>query len=174
MLSHHPLPPTLRPALQRLLFVALPALLGAGCERVPDPCVDFKLACLAITVPEGPANIRRIQTVIHDGLTQYMQPTPTKPPKEALVYPLRYAVRFGEFENSYRGFVELSLTALNDEYDVVGFVTENVPINGREKKTITLRFGAPPPEPDMAEPSVDMAAPDQAVPADLSSQPDMP
>ncbi len=171
-----PLPGLRLPSLQlATLVVAGLATLATGCERIPDPCVDFKLACLAITIPEGPANIRRIQTVVHDGITQYMQPTPTKPPKEALVYPLRYAVRFGEFENSYRGYVELSLSALNDEYDVVGIAQEKVSINGREKKAVTLRLSTPPVEQDMSEPPPDMASHDLATPpADLAEARDMP
>lgn len=150
-------------------------LMASGCERIPDPCVDFKLACLAITVVEGPPNVRRIQTQVHDGLVQYMQPTPTKPPKENLVYPLRYAIRFGEFENSYRGYVELKLSALSDEYDIVGVVEENVAINGREKKAVTLRLHTPPAEVDMADPPPDMAGGDLASPPpDLTVVLDMP
>lgn len=177
MQSMPTLPRALRPSRSwlGLAFVAGLAFGASGCERIPDPCVDFKLACLSVTIPEGPSNVRRIQTQIHDGLTQYMQPTPTKPPKENLVYPLRFAIRFGEFENSYRGFVELKLNALSDEYDVVGFAEEKVSINGREKKAVTLRLITPPAEPDMADPLPDMAGGDLASsPPDLAEHPDMP
>ena len=81
--------------------------LGSGCERTPDPCVDFKLACLALTVEDGPPGIRRLSVFIDDGLVQYTQATPMKPPKTALVYPLRFGVRFGEFDNAYRGLVRV-------------------------------------------------------------------
>ena len=83
-------------------------------------------------------------------------------------------MRFGEFENSYRGFVELSLTALNDEYDVVGFVTENVPINGREKRPSRCTSARRRSSPIWPEPSVDMAAPDQAAPADPAASRTLP
>lgn len=170
---------SLRAWLRRAAICGLAACglgLGSGCERTPDPCVDFKLACLALTVEDGPAGIRRLSVFIDDGMVQYTQATPMKPPKTALVYPLRFGVRFGEFDNAYRGFVRVEVSALNDEYDVVGFAQEQVPIGGRDHQSLRLRLSTPPAAPDMADPPVDMGSPpDMADPAmDMTPVLDMP
>jgi len=150
--------------------------LGSGCERTPDPCVDFKLACLALTIDDGPPGIRRLSVFIDDGMVKYTQATPMKPPKTALVYPLRFGVRFGEFDNAYRGFVNVEISALNEEYDVIGFVRDKVTIGGRERKALRLSLTMPPVEPDMADPPADMATPpDMASPQeDMTPRLDMP
>lgn len=150
--------------------------LGAGCERTPDPCVDFKLACLALTIDDGPPGIRRLSVFIDDGMVQYTQATPMKPPKSALSYPMRFAVRFGEFDNSFRGSVDVEVSALNEDYDVVGFARDRVAIGGRERKTLRLSLGSPPVAPDMADPPADLATPsDMASPVDdMAPRLDMP
>ncbi len=156
------------------LIAGLALLFGTGCERTPDPCINFKWACLALTIEDGPPGIRRLSVFIDDGMVRYTEPTPMKPPKTALVYPLRFAVRFDEFDNAYRGFVDLSVSALNEDFDVVGFVSDRVPIGAREHKALKLNFGSPP---DMADPPMDLSStpPDMATPPDdMTAQPDMP
>lgn len=156
------------------LIAGLALFLGTGCERTPDPCINFKWACLALTIEDGPPGIRRLSVFIDDGMVRYTEPTPMKPPKTALVYPLRFAVRFDEFDNAYRGFVDLSVSALNEDFDVVGFVSDKVTIAAREHKALKLSFGSPP---DMADPPMDLSSPppDMATPPDdMMAQPDMP
>ena len=156
------------------LVAGLALLLGAGCERTPDPCINFKWACLALTVEDGPPGIRRLSVFVDDGMVRYTEPTPMKPPKTPLVYPLRFAVRFDEFDNAYRGFVDLSVSALNEDFDVVGFASDKVSIGAREHKALKLNLGSPPdmadPPTDLSSPPVDMATP----PEDMTAHPDMP
>ena len=154
------------------VLCAVAAVALSGCERVPDPCVDFKLACLAVTVDSGPADVRRLSLYVEDGLSTSTVPTPKKAAKAPLEYPLRFAIRFGEFDNRYAGKVTFETTAFNEDFDAIGFARTEVSIAGREKKAITIQLGEPNAPPDMIEqtPS-DMATPG---PADLRETPDMP
>lgn len=145
------------------------ALLAGGCEVVPDHCDGYVLACLGVTVQSGPANVYRVRVFVDDGLDTSTVLTPKKEPKTPLTYPLRFAIRFGEFDNLFKGQITLKTSALSDEFDILGENTTTVSINGREKTTVSIDIGPPAPSPDMAE-----SLPDLTAHPDLSTAPDMP
>jgi hypothetical protein len=166
-------------AFRRLFGAALALVLGplAGCERVPDFCEGYPLACLAVTVDSGPADVRRLRVNIMDGLesnTSTVQ-TPKKVPKAPLVYPLRFAIRFFEFDNLYKGQVTFDTIALNGDFDPIGEVKTVVPINGTEKKAVTITIGPLPDSPD-DKPDMSTLPPNDAGgnTGDLAFSPDMP
>jgi hypothetical protein len=72
--------------------------------------------------------------------------------------------------------VNLEISALNEDYDVIGFARDKVLIGGRERKALRLSLTMPPVEPDMADPPADMATPpDMASPQeDMTPRLDMP
>lgn len=155
------------------------ALLLAGCEKIPDHCVDYEFACVNVTVDSGPANVHRLRVNVMQGLETSTVLTPKKPPKEPLVYPLRFGIRFGRFDNIFSGEITFETIALSDEFDVIGQTTTQLQINGVEKKAVTISLGEPPPPVmfDLANPidPADMSTPppDMATP-DLSQTLDMP
>lgn len=162
-----------------LLLPLLTALLVTGCEKIPDNCLDYQFACLNVTVDSGPANVHRLRVNVMQGLETSTVLTPKKPSKDSLVYPLRFAIRFGRFDNSFNGDISFETIALSDEFDVIGYTTTMININGVEKKAVTLSLGEPPPPEmfDLANPidPADMSTPppDMATP-DLSQTLDMP
>jgi hypothetical protein len=151
-----------------LLGCGLGALLAGsvGCEQVPDPCAGYKLACLAVTVNSGPADLYRLRVDVANGLDSYTELTPKKPPKGALVYPLRFAVRFGQFDQRYRGQLTFVARGLNQDFDTIAEVATTVALAEAEKKALTIDLG--PPLPDLATaPTEDAGTPDQGTATDL-------
>lgn len=137
---------------------------AAGCERVPDQCEGYALACLTVTVETGPPNVHQLRVRIDDAMEMHTLFTPRKQSSAPLKYPLRFGIRFQQFDALYRGNLDLVLSALNSEYDVVGEVRTNVAIKNEEKHSLNVQLGEPRPDPvDLAEP------PDLASPADLAS-----
>lgn len=161
---------------RNLLLPLVTALLATGCEKIPDHCVDYAFACLNVTVDSGPADVHRLRVNVMQGLETSTVLTPKKPPKGALVYPLRFGIRFGRFDNIFNGDITFETIALSDEFDVIGQKTTMININGMEKKAVTISLEDPLPAPvyDLAEPA-DMSTPppDMATP-DLTQTLDMP
>src|SRR5262249_37443736 len=144
------------------------ALLVGGCIDTPDPCAGYRLACLGVTVEEGPKDTYQLLVVVED----YSSTTPLTPrdrPKMPLVYPLRFAVRFAEFDQRHRGEITLDVSALDGENEVRGSARQVVKIDNMEKQHISMSLGAPfdmAPEPDLRPPP-DLAG-DLSEPADLA------
>jgi hypothetical protein len=170
---------------RHLLGVLATALLAAGCEKVPDHCLDYELACLNVTIDSGPPEVRRLRVDVLVGIETSTVPTPKKPPKGPLVYPLRFAIKFARFDNVFGGEITFDTFAMNDDFDVIGQAKTLVQINGVEKKSVHISLEAPPPPPppdlsadppDMSTPMPDMATPGQStdMATDLSTTPDMP
>jgi hypothetical protein len=137
---------------------------STGCERVPDQCEDYPLACLTVTVESGPPNVYQMRVRIDDAMEMHTLFTPRKQAKTPLKYPLRFGIRFQQFDALYRGNIDLVLSGVNTEYDVVGEVRTNVAIKQTEKQTLNIQLGEPRPDPvDFAE------LPDLASPADLAT-----
>jgi hypothetical protein len=165
-----------------LLFCIASTIAVAGCEKIPDHCADYELACIGVTVDSGPADVRRLRVNVMKGLESSTVLTPKKPPKEGLVYPLRFAIRFGRFDNVFSGEITFETIALNDDFDVIGQTTTLVNINGTEKKTVSISLEAPTAMPDMSSdppdlrstmPDLNTDPPDLTSP-DLTTTPDMP
>ena len=152
------------------LFIAAATIFGTGCERVPDHCEGYTLACISVTVDSGPVDVRRLRINVMDGLDTSTVLTPKKPPAAPLVYPLRFGIRFGEFDNVFRGQVTFETFALNDDFDTIGQTSTVVMINGVEKKAVTISLGDPIPVemPDLSNPPPDLLS------VDLADPPDMP
>ena len=168
----------MRSRLRGLFPVGLLALAASqsGCERIPDQCEGYPLACITVTVESGPPNVYQMRVRIDDAMQMHTLFTPKKQAKAPLTYPLRFGIRFQQFDALYRGNLDLVLSGVNTEYDVVGEVRTNVAIKNEEKHAITVQLGEPRPDPvDLAE-SPDLASPsDLSSPSkDMSPQPDMP
>ena len=146
-------------AIARLGAVAGLGLLG-GCTYTPDPCAGYKLACLSVTVESGPPQTAQLLVRVLDGYGSTTPNTPRRIPDKPLTYPLRFAIRFGEFDPFHRGKVTVELTAIDRASETLGQVQREVAIDGLEKVAMSLSIGAP----------FDMTA-DQSTPPDLRSPP---
>lgn len=158
-----------------LLSIGLTASSG-GCTHTPDPCEGYKLACISVTVQSGPPQAYQLLVRVLDGYGSTTPNTPRRVPDRALVYPLRFAIRFDEFDQLHRGKVTVELTAIDKSSETLGQVQREVEIWGDDKVALSLDIGAPF-EMDMAEaPRPDMStSADMATPAgDMASGPDMP
>lgn len=160
--------------LAALLGLALPV---AGCTVTPDPCQGYPLACVAVTVDSGPPDTYRLLVAVLDGYGSTTPLTPRQQPSQPLAYPLRFALRFGEFDQFHKGTIAFTVEALNHSDDAIAYLRQQVSINGYEHVQATVSLGGLPdmadptvPPPDLAQP----AAPDLAASADLASLPEMP
>lgn len=135
-------------------------LLGLGalgaCTDTPDPCAGYSLACIAVTVEDGPKDVYQLLVSV-DEYSGTSPLTPRRRPEGPLPYPLRFAVRFSKFDMRHRGEVTLNVSALDGQNDVVGSLRQVVKIDNMEKQRVSLRLGAPF---DLAEPQDLRPAPD--------------
>lgn len=145
------------PGSWRMLLVAAEvaaALFASGCEEAPDHCEGYPRACIGVTVESGPENVRRLSVTVRDGIESNTSTalTPKKQAKAPLVYPLRFAVQFAEFDNLYRGEVSLMIKGFNEDLDVLGVASAVVHIEAHEKKSISVLLDQPPsPPPDQLD-----------------------
>lgn len=159
-------------AAARGLF-ALALVVVFGCEHVPEHCTDYNWACLDVTIENGPEGVYRVRVNTDDGLTTSTVQTPKKAVHTPLVYPLRFAIYFDEFDAIlYHGEQKLEFIALGVDYDELGDVQVKFPIKDHEKKKLSVDFG--PPLPDMAViPPVD-PGPVPINDMSMTAMPDMP
>lgn len=143
--------------------LGLSAGLLGGCVDTPDPCAGYRLACLAVTVEGGPKDVYQLLVSI-EGYSSTTPLTPRKRPDGPLVYPLRFAVHFAEFDRAHRGEVTLEMSALDGDNEVRGSLRQPVKIDGDEKQRLSVTLGPPF---DMARP------PDLAKAADLREGADL-
>lgn len=156
------------------LLLGLGLAWASGCETVPDPCDGYVLACIGVTVQSGPADVYRVRVFVDDGLDTSTVLTPKKEPKEPLTYPLRFAIKFGQFDNLFKGQITFQTSALSSDFDILGQTTTTVFIKDREKQAVSIDIGPPSPAPDMATPDMATPSPDLRSPPDLATFPDMP
>jgi len=154
----------------RLLLGLLTAAGLPGCTDIPNPCAGYPHACIGITVDSGPASTHQLLVRVLDGYGSITPQTPRKVPQKPLTYPLRFAIRFDEFDRQHHGSVSFELTALNEHGDTLGQVQRSVAINYTEKVALSLSIGDPfdmtVPE-DLRPAPPDLAMPD-LLPADAS------
>lgn len=155
--------------MRRLPRLAALLLSLAACQDPPpDPCAGYPLACLAVTVESGPANTYQLLVSVAEfGTTPPL--TPKTVPDQPLIFPLRFALRFSEFDHNYDGHVIVEISALDSRNDVIAQAREMVAIDNKDKKPLSVRLGAPFDMrviPDL-RPAPDLRGPDLSVPADL-------
>ncbi len=148
------------------------SLAVSACQPLPDPCAGYTFACLAVTVHSGPPTYQLEVSVQDFGSKTPL--TPVVLPEGPLIYPLRFAIRFGQFQRDYRGQVTVLCSALGQEGNILGQIRKTVAIDNMEKVPLSLDIGPPydmalPPDltrlSDLANPVPD----DQAVPGDGAS-----
>lgn len=152
-----------------LLCIGATAL--SACTDTPDPCAGHPRACIGVTVDAGPPSTYQLLVRVLDGYGSITPLTPRKVPQQPLTFPLRFAIRFDEFDRQHRGTVAFEITALDERGDTVGQVQRSVAIHYTEKVALSLSIGEPfdmtvpedlrplPPDlamPDLASPSYDM------------------
>jgi hypothetical protein len=118
-----------------------------------------------VTVDQGPADTYQLLVGVLDGYGSTTPVTPRRRPAAPLVYPLRFAIRFAEFDAAHTGSIRFTIESLNATGDSSGFVQEAVAIQGDEHRQVSVSLGAPPAAPpDLAStPSpADLAPPDLA------------
>ena len=147
--------------------LALVALLAPGCTETPDPCAGHELACLAVTIENGPKELYQLLVSVQ-GYSSTTPLTPRRRPEAPLAYPLRFAIRFSAFDRTHKGQVTLEVSGLDGDNTVVGSVRQVVAIDNMEKARLSLSLGPPF---DMADPA-DLTQPvdpggDQRVEQDL-------
>lgn len=160
----------------------LPMLVAAasGCETIPDHCEGYKLACLNVTVDNGPTDVHRLRVNVTQGIDISTVLTPKKASSTPLVYPLRFAIRFAQFPDVFDGMISFDTIALNEDFDTIGQTTTQIAINYNEKSSVHISLGEPPVMPDMSSPPPDLSGRDFSMPdlspemPDLTSTPDMP
>jgi hypothetical protein len=141
--------------------VVLVALLaGAGCAVTPDPCAGYPQACLAVTVEQGPADTYQLLVAVLDGYGSTTPVTPRRRPAAPLVYPLRFAIRFDEFDAAHTGSIRFTVESLNATGDSNGFMQQTVALVGDEHRQVSVSLGAPL-QPDLSS-TPDLSSPDQA------------
>lgn len=141
-----------------------------GCTETPDPCAGYPRACIGVTVENGPRNTYQLLVRVLDGYGSVTPVTPRKLPQQPLAYPLRFAIRFDEFDRQHKGMITFEITALDSVGDALGQVQRAVAINYSEKAAVGLSIG---PVFDMAMPEDLRPPPDLAMP-DLSPVDGMP
>lgn len=118
-------------------------VLGAGCENTPDPCEGYELACVAVTVQNGPPGTYQLLVRVLDGYGSVTPLTPRKMPQLPLMYPLRFAIRFEEFDRQHRGKITFEVTALDLAGDVLGQAQQAVDVNFNEKTAVSVDINSP-------------------------------
>ena len=153
-----------------LLWLFVIAAVLPGCTDTPDPCAGYDRACIGVTVDSGPASTYQLLVRVLDGYGSITPQTPRKVPQQQLTYPLRFAIRFDEFDRQHRGMVSFEITALDEHGDTLGQVQRSVAIHYTEKVAVSLSIGPPfdMAMPEDLRPPVDLAMPDLATP-DLST-----
>ena len=150
--------------------LVLPA---AACTVTPDPCVGWAQACLAVTVENGPPDTYQLLVAVLDGYGSTTPVTPRQQPHQPLVYPLRFAIRFEEFDRLHKGAITFTAEALDQANDVLGYVQKAVAIAGYDHQHVTVSLGGPA---DLG--STDLATSDfsraDGPATDLPTTPDMP
>ncbi len=141
-----------------------------GCTETPDPCAGYSLACIGVTVEGGPPSTYQLLVRVLDGYGSVTPVTPRKLPQQPLTYPLRFAIRFDEFDRQHKGMITFEVTALDSVGDALGQVQRSVAINYTEKTAVSLSIGA---LFDMATPADLLPPPDLATP-DMASVDAMP
>jgi hypothetical protein len=143
-----------------LLFLSF----GAGCTDTPDPCAGYARACIGVTIDGGPPSTYQLLVRVLDGYGSITPQTPRKVPQQPLTFPLRFAIRFDEFDRQHRGMITFEITALNDLGDTLGQVQKTVAINYVEKVAVSLSIGEPfdMTVPEDLRPAVDLAMPDMS------------
>lgn len=148
----------------------------SGCTVTPDPCQGYPQACVAVTIDSGPPDTYRLLVAVLDGYGSTTPLTPRQQPTAPLVYPLRFAIRFGEFDPFHKGTITFTVEALNRSDDAIGYLKQEVSIQSYEHTQATVSLGQ---LPDMAEapdlastPAPDLAGP--VTPVDMASLPEMP
>jgi hypothetical protein len=167
---------TARPSSRTRLGLGVAALLGllsaGGCTRTPDPCEGYPLACIGVTVDSGPPQAHQLLVRVLEGYGSTTPITPRRVPDKPLTYPLRFAVRFEEFDQLHRGKVTVELTAIDRSSETLGQAQREVEIWAADKVAISMTIGPPF---DMAEaPRPDLSMPADMTALDLTSGPDMP
>ncbi len=150
----------------------LACVLVGGCSVTPDPCEGWAQACLGVTVTSGPADTYQLLVAVLEGYGSTTPVTPRLQPRQPLTYPLRFAIRFAEFDPFHKGKITFTAEALNRTNDVIGALQQPVSIQGFEHQRIDVALGRPADlgAADLTEP--DLALP--SVPPDLLTTPDMP
>ena len=145
-----------------LLSLLLLLSLGSGCTETPDPCAGYPRACIGVTVDGGPPSTYQLLVRVLDGCGSITPQTPRKVPQQPLSFPLRFAIRFDEFDRQHRGMITFEITALNDLGDTLGQVQKTIAINYVEKVAVSLSIGEPfdMTVPEDLRPAVDLAMPD--------------
>jgi hypothetical protein len=160
---------------QRLLplWALAVGLAVPACAVTPDPCASWPQACLAVTVEHGPADVYQLLVAVLDGYGSTTPVTPRSQPNQPLLYPLRFAIRFGEFDPFHKGTVTFTVEALNHTNDVIGYLRQSVALQGEDHQRIAVSLGGPADlgSTDLAE--SDFSSVDGAS-ADLRTTPDMP
>ena len=133
---------------------------------MPDPCADYSLACIGVTVESGPPDTYQLMVRVLDGYGSVTPLTPRKTPREPLVFPLRFAIRFEEFDRQHRGKVVFEIAALDLAGDVLGQVQKMVEIHYSEKRAVSVSIGPPfdLAVPEDLRPLFDLSRPDLATP----------
>lgn len=158
--------------------LGLAALGAGGCEYTPDPCGNSPYGCIAVTVEDGPAEVHQLRVTVLDGYGSTTPLTPRKLPDKPLVYPLRFGIRFEQFDRLlHNGMITFAISGLDREGNTIGDLRQIVAIDGKEHVRVSVRIGAPfdTEFPDMAAPAEDFAKPppDQSG-ADMTTLFDMP
>ena len=109
-----------RPFLAALLVIS--AMMISACQKIPDPCAGYRLACIAVTVEDGPAATFQLSVNV-EGFGSTTPLTPRAKPDEPLTYPLRFAVKFRAFEDNLPppDQVTVRVQALDLQNTIVGF-----------------------------------------------------
>lgn len=147
------------------VFSVATLLLGfaAGCTKTPDPCEDAPFGCVAVTVTDGPVETYQLLVQVLDGYGSTTPTTPRRLPSSPLTYPLRFAIRFDEFDRRHKGQVTFEVTANSKSGDTLGQLQKTVAIEWNQHVAVSVALGPP----------LDLASTDQAEAArDLSATAD--
>lgn len=144
-------------------LVVIFAMIMGGCQKVPDPCSGYRRACIAVTVESGPASTYQLGVSVREYPSTNRPFIPESAPEAPLSYPLRFAIRFGEFDDSHGGKATVEIEARDDGRALIGFARETVSITGLQKVPLQVTLGAPPPDlsppPDLRPPPADLLPP---------------
>jgi hypothetical protein len=118
-------------------------------------------------VDSGPPDTYQLLVAVLDGYGSTTPLTPRRRPAEPLVFPLRFAIRFAEFDAAHMGSIRFTVESLDGNGDSTGYLLQTAAIKGDDHDQISVSLGAAPDmgqgttEPaDLAEP--DLARPDLA------------
>ena len=101
---------------------ALAAFASTGLFRMhrdARSCAGYSLACIGVTVEGGPPSTYQLLVRVLDGYGSVTPVTPRKLPQQPLTYPLRFAIRFDEFDRQHKGMITFEVTALDSVGDAL-------------------------------------------------------